>query len=38
MWMQSSLLVVMMAAPVLGTVVAGAVVIASTAISVDKSE
>lgn len=38
MWMQSSFLVAMMAAPVLGTVVAGAVVIATAAISVDKSE
>lgn len=38
MWMQSAFLVAMMVAPVVGTVVAGAVVIASTATSVDKSK
>lgn len=38
MWMQSALLVAMMAAPVVGTVVAGAVVIVTNAMSVDKSK
>jgi|GEM_PF-2501181 hypothetical protein len=38
MWLQPTFLVAMMAAPVLGTVVAGAVVIATNAMSVDKSK
>lgn len=38
MGIQATYLVAMMAAPVLGTVVAGAVIIASAAISVNKSK